>query len=85
MSNTQIKNPKHFIFGGLAGIVLSALLLYFLEYLLQAPNEATLIYWQMRFAIVAYVLLILSLGAILRGLSLAYHLRRYEKEWGERP
>lgn len=85
MSNTQIKNPKQYIFGGVAGIIFSALLLYFLQYYLQAPNEATLLNWQMRFAIPAYVLLILSFGAILRGLSLAYHLRRYEKEWGERP
>ncbi|MCA9897915.1 MAG: hypothetical protein H6654_12900 [Ardenticatenaceae bacterium] len=63
---------------GLGGLILGALLLYFLEYFLQAPNQATLIGRQMLFAIPAYLLLIFSFGALLRGLSLVYHLRRYE-------
>lgn len=79
MNSTQIKDPKKYILSGLGGLILGVLLLYFLEYFLQAPNEATLIRQQMLFAIPAYLLLIFSFGAILRGLSLAYHLRRYEE------
>lgn len=80
INNTQLKQPRSYILAGLGGIFLGALLLYFLEYFLQGPNEATLLNWQMRFAIPVYVLLILSLGAILRGLSLAYHWRRDENQ-----
>jgi ABC-type antimicrobial peptide transport system permease subunit len=80
MNNTQIKKPGPYILGGIGGILLGVLLLYGLQYILQGPNETTLLNWQMRFAIPIYVLLILSFGAILRGVSLAYHLRRYEDE-----
>ncbi|WP_420631759.1 hypothetical protein [Candidatus Leptofilum sp.] len=83
MNSTQIRKPQVYIFGGLAGILIGAALLFVLEYFLTAPDQANLIYRQMILAFPVYVLLLVSFWAILRGLSLAYHLRRYVDE--ERP
>ena len=85
MNNTQIKNPTKYIFGGLGGVILGALLLYSLEHFLTAPDPVNLINRQQLLAFFVYVLLVVSLLTILRGLSLAHHLRRYEEEWGKRP
>ncbi|GJM43001.1 MAG: hypothetical protein DHS20C20_32830 [Ardenticatenaceae bacterium] len=80
MNNTQIKKPRPYILGGLGGIILGTLLLYYLEYFLTAPDQGNLYYRQQFWAFFVYVLLVVSVGAILRGVSLAYHLRRYEGE-----
>lgn len=85
MNSTQIKNPKRYILGGLSGLLLGALLLYFLEHILQAPDRVNLIYRQMHLAFYVYGIMLISLWVFLRGLSLAYHLRRYEKMDVERP
>ncbi|WP_420644090.1 hypothetical protein [Candidatus Leptofilum sp.] len=82
MNSTQIKKPHRYIWGGLGGVVLGAVLLVWVEFL-PVDNPANLYAWQMRLSFLAYVVLIISGWAILRGLSLAYHLRRYAEE--ERP
>jgi hypothetical protein len=80
MNNTQIKKPRPYILGGIGGIILGVLLLYSLEHFLTAPDQVNLIYRQQLLAFYVYALLVISFLAILRGISLAYHLRRYKDE-----
>lgn len=80
MNNTQIKKPRPYILGGISGIILGVLLLYFLEYFLTAPDQVNLINRQLLGSFLGYVLLVVSFLAILRGLSIAYHRWRYGSE-----
>lgn len=80
MSSTQIRKPRNYILGGLGGAALCAVALFLLERVLQAPNEATLTYWQMLLALPVYALLIASIFAIARGVLLAIRQRRYPDE-----
>ncbi|MEZ4590730.1 MAG: hypothetical protein R3D55_06255 [Chloroflexota bacterium] len=80
MNNTQIKKPRSYILGGLGGIILGTLLLYYLEYFLTAPDLGNLYYRQQFWAFFVYVLLAVSFLAILRGLSVAYRRWRYSSE-----
>lgn len=80
MNSTKIKKPKPYILGGLDGIILGVLLLYYLENFLTARDQVNLFNWQQFLAFFVYVLLVVSFLTILRGVSLAYHLRRYKDE-----
>ena len=82
MSNTQIKKPRPYILGGISGIILGVLLLYFLEYFLTAPDQVNLINRQLLGSLFGYVLLVVSFLDILRGVSLAYRQWRYKDELG---
>jgi hypothetical protein len=54
------KKSKLKIYAGLAGVAICFLGLYYFEYLLEAPNEATLTYWQSRGALGIVILFIIS-------------------------
>ena len=63
------RNSKIKIYVGLAGIAMCILGLYGFEYLLKAPNEATLIYWQSQGALGIFIVFLISALMLLQGIS----------------
>jgi hypothetical protein len=73
------KKPVHTILAGLVGLLLCALLVYVIEYALEAPNAPTLFYQQFVWTGGALLLFVLSLITLFRGISWAIQERRAER------
>jgi hypothetical protein len=62
--------PKHFTHLGLVGLLLGSLLLLYLEFWLVAPNESTLYYRQSILLPGAILLLVASVGLLVKGIRM---------------
>jgi hypothetical protein len=60
------KNPIHFLFIGLSGLILCALLLLYIEFGMQAPNESTLFYQQSKALPGVVILFVVSVVCLFR-------------------
>jgi hypothetical protein len=68
MKKSWFSAPKHYIYTGLAGFLLCAALIYVIETLLTAPNDATLYYYQSQWFLGVLIIFTLSAVAVIRGI-----------------
>lgn len=68
MRKSWFSAPKHYIYAGLAGLLVCAGLLYVIENLMTAPNDSTLIYWQSQVSFVVLIVFILSIVSLVGGI-----------------